>query len=172
MTMQNHFALFHLPEKFTVDGAALDAAYHAVQNQVHPDKFSTASDAEKRVAMQWATRANEAYLTLKSPLKRASYLCELHGIDLQTESNTSMPTAFLMQQMEWREALDDARAARDDTALDALDGALRKAREAQIAQIATSLDAQDFDTAALGVRKLMFVEKFGDEVAATFDMLA
>ncbi|MBC7514279.1 MAG: Fe-S protein assembly co-chaperone HscB [Herminiimonas sp.] len=172
--MQNHFALFHLPQNFTIDATALDAAYHAVQNQVHPDKFSTASDAEKRVAMQWATRANEAYLTLKSPLKRATYLCELHGIDLQTESNTSMPTVFLMQQMEWREALDDARAAcarGDDAALEMLDAALREARSTQIAQIAASLDAQDFATAALDVRKLMFIEKFGDEVAATFDML-
>lgn len=171
MIMQNHFALFDLPENFTIDATALDAAYHAVQNQVHPDKFSTASDAEKRVAMQWATRANEAYLTLKNPLKRAAYLCEVHGVDLQTESNTAMPMAFLMQQMEWREALDDARAARDDVALDTLDGALRKDRDLQIAQVATSLDAQDFATAALGVRKLMFIEKFGDEVAATFDML-
>ncbi len=172
MIMQNHFALFHLPATFAVDAAALDRAYHDVQNQVHPDKFITASDAEKRVAMQWATRANEAYQTLKSPLKRATYLCELHGIDLQIESNTSMPTAFLMQQMNWREALDDARAARDEAALDALDGALREAQRGQVAQIAALLDAHDYATAALGVRKLMFIEKFGDEVAAAFDMLA
>jgi DnaJ-domain-containing protein 1 len=79
---------------------------------VHPDKFVNATDAEKRVAMQWATRANEAYQTLKSPQKRAHYLCELNGVDLQTESNTAMPMAFLMQQMEWREALGDARAGR------------------------------------------------------------
>ena len=172
MLMQNHFALFHLPVTFAIDTAALDQAYHDVQNQVHPDKFTTASDAEKRVAMQWATRANEAYQTLKSALKRATYLCELHGIDLQIESNTSMPATFLMQQMSWREALDDARAARDDAALDALDGALSEARREQVAQLATLLDAQDFTAAALGVRKLMFIEKFGDEVAAAFDMLA
>lgn len=175
MTMQNHFALFHLPETFSIDALALDQAYHDVQNQVHPDKFSAAGDAEKRVAMQWATRANEAYQTLKSPLKRAAYLCELHGIDLQIESNTSMPVAFLMQQMGWREALDDARAARDEAALDVLDGQLREARRLQVAQIATALDAQDaqdFVTAALDVRKLMFIEKFGDEIASTFDMLA
>ena len=92
--MQNHFDLFQLPQRFAIDRKALDAAYHDVQNQVHPDKFVNATDAEKRVAMQWATRANEAYLTLKSPLKRATYLCELHGIDLQTESNTAMPSAL------------------------------------------------------------------------------
>src|SRR3954462_3060365 len=113
MIMQNHFELFHLPQRFAIDTAALDAAYHEVQNQVHPDKFINATDSEKRVAMQWATRANEAYRTLKSPFKRAAYLCELNGIELQTESNTAMPREFLMQQMEWREALEDANAAKD-----------------------------------------------------------
>ena len=109
--MQNHFDLFHLPARFTLDMGALDAAYRDVQGQVHPDRFVNATDAEKRVAMQWATRANEAYQTLKNPQKRARYLCELNGVDLQTESNTAMPMAFLMQQMEWREELGEARAA-------------------------------------------------------------
>jgi molecular chaperone HscB len=172
MTMQNHFDLFHLPPTFAIDPVALDRAYHDVQNQVHPDKFTTASDAEKRVAMQWATRANEAYETLKNPLRRASYLCELHGIDLQIESNTAMPRDFLMQQMEWREALDDARTARDEKALDSLEAALREARRETVAQIAALLDAENFTDAALAVRKLMFVEKFGEEVADTFDLLA
>jgi molecular chaperone HscB len=172
MTMQNHFDLFHLPPTFAIDPVALDRAYHDVQNQVHPDKFTTASDAEKRVAMQWATRANEAYETLKNPLRRASYLCELHGIDLQIESNTAMPRDFLMQQMEWREALDDARSARDEKALDSLETALREARRETVAEIAVLLDAENFTDAALAVRKLMFVEKFGEEVADTFDLLA
>ena len=171
MHMQNHFELFHLPAQFAVDPALLDRAYHDVQNQVHPDKFSTAGDAEKRVAMQWATRANEAYQTLKNPLKRAAYLCELHGIDLQIESNTAMPTGFLMQQMEWREALDEARGARDVAALDALDGQLRSTRKEEVARIAAALDAGDYAAAALGVRQLMFVEKFGEEVAGMFELL-
>ena len=100
LTMQNHFDLFALPAAFSVDLGALDAAYRDVQGQVHPDRFVNATDAEKRVAMQWATRANEAYQTLKNPQKRAQYLCELHGVDLKTESNTAMPAAFLMQQMD------------------------------------------------------------------------
>lgn len=170
--MQNHFELFHLPALFAIDPAALDRAYHEVQNQVHPDKFSTATDAEKRVAMQWATRANEAYKTLKSPLKRAVYLCELHGVDLEIESNTAMPMAFLIQQMAWREALDDARQTRDVAALETLDDALRVMRTAEVAQIAALLDAGDYAGAASTVRQLMFVEKFGEEVAGTFDLLA
>jgi molecular chaperone HscB len=170
--MQNHFDLFHLPPRFAIDPAQLDRAYHDVQGQVHPDRFTTASDAEKRVAMQWATRANEAYQTLKHPLSRAAYLCELNGVDLQIESNTAMPPGFLMQQMEWREALDDARTSRDESALSALDTALRAARRDEVEQIASRLDAGDFTAAATEVRKLMFIEKFGEEVGATFDLIA
>jgi molecular chaperone HscB len=169
--MQNHFELFHLPQQFAVDLKALDQAYRDVQNQVHPDKFARSPDAEKRVAMQWATRANEAYQTLRSPMRRATYLCELHGVDLETESNTSMAPAFLMQQMEWREALDDARAAKDVNALAALDRELADTRRTQLDQIGAALDGQDFHQAALGVRQLMFLEKFGDEVAAAFDRM-
>jgi molecular chaperone HscB len=169
--MQNHFELFQLPQRFAVDASALDNAYRDVQSRVHPDKFVNATDAEKRVAMQWATRANEAYQTLKTPQKRAQYLCELNGVDLQTESNTAMPVAFLMQQMEWREALGDARAAKDSDALDALDRDLRAARKAQLAQIEQQLDASDFSAAAQGVRALMFLEKFGEEVRFAFEAI-
>jgi len=169
--MQNHFELFHLPQRFSIDVSALDAAYREVQNRVHPDKFAAASDAEKRVAMQWATRANEAYRTLKSPFRRAAYLCELNGVDLQTESNTAMPPAFLMQQMEWREALDDAKAERDLPAVDRIDAEVRETRNRQIAQIGAQLDAGDFENAAKGVRQLMFLEKFGEEVQAVFEKL-
>lgn len=169
--MQNHFALFHLPQQFAIDTVALDAAYREVQNQVHPDKFVSAADAEKRVAMQWATRANEAYQTLKSPFKRVVYLCELNGVDLQVESNTAMPTAFLMQQMAWRESLDDVRDTRDLGALEKLDATLRAARKTELDAIAGLLDNGRFEDAGQGVRQLMFLEKFGEEIARAFEIL-
>lgn len=169
--MQNHFELFHLPQDFAIDLKALDRAYHDVQNQVHPDKFASAPDADKRVAMQWATRANEAYKTLKNPFKRAAYLCELNGVDLQTESNTAMPVEFLMQQMEWREALADARAGKDASALEKLESDLRNERRQTIEKVGALLNANDFTQAAEVVRQLMFLEKFTDEVANAFDSL-
>ncbi len=169
--MQNHFALFNLPQQFALDIAQLDAAYREVQNKVHPDKFVTATDAEKRVAMQWATQANEAYKTLKSPFARAAYLCELHGVDLQMESNTAMPTAFLMQQMEWREALDDAQQSLDLEALEKLDTEVLKQKHRQLEQIAGLLDAAQFDAAGQVVRQLIFLEKFGEELGRAFDKL-
>jgi len=121
--------------------------------------------------MQWATRANEAYQTLKNPQKRAQYMCELHGVDLQTESNTAMPMAFLMQQMEWREALGDAKAARDLAALESLEAEVAADRKARMVQIGQQLDAGDYDHAAQGVRALMFLEKFGEELHYAFDAL-
>jgi molecular chaperone HscB len=169
--MQNHFDLFQLPQRFAIDMAALDAAYREVQNRVHPDKFANATDSEKRVAMQWATRANEAYQTLKSPFKRAAYLCELNGVELQTESNTAMPREFLMQQMEWREALEDAKAVKDVAALEKLDNELHVARKNEIEQIGKLLDANDFTGAAQGVRQLMFLEKFKEEIAHIFETI-
>lgn len=164
--MQNHFDLFQLPQRYTLDKVQLDAAYREVQNQVHPDKFVQASDAEKRVAMQWATRANEAYQTLKQPLKRATYLCELHGVDLQTESNTSMPAAFLMQQMEWREAFDEARVGNDVAAMQGLENELRSALKVQLDSVGVALDGSDYASAAQQIRACLFLEKFLADVAA------
>lgn len=164
--MQNHFELFQLPQQFAVDSAQLDRAYREVQNTVHPDKFVQASEAEKRVAMQWATHANEAYQTLKKPLKRATYLCQLQGIDLQTESNTSMPAAFLMQQMEWREAFEDARHSNNISALLALEKELHNALKSALQQVGSALDAQDYKAATLHIRTCMFLEKFIADIAA------
>ncbi|RJF98267.1 Fe-S protein assembly co-chaperone HscB [Noviherbaspirillum saxi] len=169
--MKNHFELFHLPQKFAIDMAALDSAFHEVQNRVHPDKFINAGDTEKRVAMQWATRANEAYRTLRNPFKRAAYLCELNGVDLQIQSNTAMPRDFLMQQMEWRDELEEAKADRDLAALEGLESDLRAARKKKLSDIAALLDADDFVAAAQGVRQLMFLEKFGEEVEAVFEKI-
>jgi len=160
--MQNHFELFHLPAQFELDIAQLDHAFREVQAQVHPDKFIGASSAEQRVAMQWATRANEAYQTLKNPLKRASYLCEINGINLQAESNTAMPTDFLIQQMEWREELDESK--RDSSALLRLDANVQKERKLQINKIAGQFAQQNFQEAAQSIRQLMFLEKLRDEL--------
>jgi molecular chaperone HscB len=106
---RDFFALFGLPRRFALDVAELEVLYRDMQARVHPDKFASAGEADKRLAMQLATHANEAYLTLKSPLKRGQYLLQLAGHDPQIEHNTAMPTDFLVEQMEWREAVAGAR---------------------------------------------------------------
>ena len=167
--MQNHFELFQLEPRFDLDMAQLNAAYREIQARVHPDKFVAAGSAEQRVAMQWATRANEAYQTLKSPIKRASYLCELNGVGLQADSNTAMPGAFLMQQMEWREELDEAKT--DRTALDRLETEVRSAHAQLLRQIAQQLKLADYQQAAQSIRQLMFLEKFTDDLDHVCDAL-
>ena len=77
--MPNYFELFNLPVQFAIDRNSLDNAYREIQNLVHPDRFVTATEAEKRTAMQWATMANDAYQILRDPLRRSIYLCELNG---------------------------------------------------------------------------------------------
>jgi molecular chaperone HscB len=170
---RDHFSLFGLPARFALDAAALDAAYKRVQSQVHPDRFAAATAAEKRVAMQWAARANEAFETLKSPLRRAAYLCEMNGVPIGAESNTAMPAAFLVQQLEWREQLEAARAAGDTAQLRALDEDVRAMRAATLAQLARAIDeARDFAAAAALVRQLMFIEKFESEVGGALAVAA
>ena len=162
----DHFALFDLPARFALDEASLEQAYRRVQAQVHPDRFAAAGAAERRVAMQWAARANEAFRTLRSPVARAAYLCERHGHPIGAESNTAMPPAFLMQQMQWREELDEARGG-DREAAQALLREVEARRTEVLARVAGALDErQDFADAAAGVRELHFIDRFRDELAA------
>jgi molecular chaperone HscB len=162
---QDHYSLFGLPRTFALDISALDQAFRKVQAEVHPDRFAGRSDAEKRVSMQWATRANEAYQTLKQPVSRARYLLSLGGVDTQEETNTSMPAAFLVQQMAWREAVAEAKVAQDVHALDALEQSLRACERELHAELAQTLDVTpDPVRAALAVRKLRFIAKLAEEV--------
>ena len=162
---KNHFELFGLPPAFRIDPVALERSYRELQSQVHPDRFAAGSDAEKRVSMQWATRANEAYQTLRDPVKRARYLLSVQGVDTEEETNTAMPAPFLMAQMEWREEAAAARAARDGAALERLDVSLRSEERTLLAALEAALDAtHDTALGAALVRKLRFIEKLKDEV--------
>jgi len=163
----NDFELFGVPPRFAQDRAGLDARWKELQREAHPDRFAAQGAAAQRVAMQWSVRINEAYQRLKDPLKRAAYLCELHGAPVNAENNTAMPPAFLMQQMEWRETLDEARAP---SALEALADEVTQARRAALQRCEQLIDeAQDYAQAVAQVRALMFIERFADEVNARLD---
>jgi molecular chaperone HscB len=173
MIPTSHFELLGIAPAFNLDAAQLDRAYRELQSRVHPDKFATAADADRRAAMQWAVRANEAYTTLKDPLKRAVHLLELRGVDLGVEKNTAMEPAFLMAQMEWREAVEDARDAKNVDALDRLLDDLRGEKKLRYQKLGGWLDANADKPAAEAVRQLMFLEKvqsdIGDSIAALED---
>lgn len=163
------FELFGLPARFAQDATALDARWKELQRQVHPDKFAAQGPAAQRVAMQWSARINEAYRRLKDPLQRAAYLCELHGAPVQADSNTAMPAAFLMQQMELREALDEAASAADLDALSAQAAAMQHSLRDDIAQ---HIDTQqNWPAAAQSVRALMFLDKLLADIDRRHDAL-
>jgi len=169
---QTHFELFGLPQSYALDRSQLDSAYRELQNTVHPDRFAAQPDAEQRVAMQWATQVNEAYQTLKHPVSRGVYLLKLQGIDALDASNTKMAPAFLMQQMEWREAIDEARAGQSVDALDALTDELRAAHRQIEARLAELIDvAKDFEGAREAVRQLRFMDKLIAEVGDVYEEL-
>ena len=156
----DYFSLFQLPRTFRQDTSALDNRFREVQAQVHPDKFVQAGDAERRLSLQWATRANEAYQTLKKPLARAQYLLSLGGHDVEGENNNAMPPEFLMEQMEWREAVAEARIARELGELEQLHHRVKERMANRYEQLAELLDDQnDYPAASDRVRRLMFLEK-------------
>jgi len=158
------FELFAVPARFAQDRAALDARWKELQREAHPDRFAAQGAAAQRVAMQWSVRINEAYQRLKDPLRRASYLCDLNGAPIDAESNTAMPPDFLMQQMEWRETLDEAA---DDSALDQLRTEVDAARARALSSLDWLIDEKgDYPQAARQVRALMFIERFADDIEA------
>jgi molecular chaperone HscB len=163
------FELFGLARCFAQDRAILDARWKDLQRQAHPDKFTAQGAAAQRIAMQWSVRINEAYQRLKDPLKRAAYLSELNGVAVNAENNTAMPAAFLMQQMQWREELDDAKTSQD---LEKISLKIKQAVREVLQKIEHLLDqSQDYKAAVAEVRALMFLERFASDVDARLDRL-
>jgi molecular chaperone HscB len=170
--MENHFELFGLEPGYALDADRLERAYREIQARIHPDRFASAGDAERRASMQWTTRVNEAYRTLKNPVERARYLLELNGVDVAFETNTAMPRDFLGRQLELREALELAEAERDTGALDRLRAALRIETKELESALGETLDARrDYAAAAELVRKLKFLDRFDAEIDSAFETM-
>ena len=161
------FTLFDLPRRHAQSANDIDSRWKELLRQAHPDRFAAQGAAAQRVAMQWSVRINEAHQRLKNPLRRAAYLCELMGAPIQADSNTAMPSAFLVQQMAWREALDEAQ---DVAALESLHDEVLLARRQALQRCETLLDVQhDATAAAQEVRSLMFIERFLQDVETRMD---
>lgn len=168
------FALFGVPRRQRQDRAVLDARWRALQAEVHPDRHAAHGAAAQRTAMQWSVRVNEAYHRLKEPLRRAAYLCALRGAPVDAENNTAMPADFLLRQMEWREALDEAG---DAAAVQALADAVAAERGALLEALERTLDDEgggdpaSAAAAAAQVRALMFVERFLEAIDRRLEAL-
>ena len=163
------FALFGLPARFAQSREDIEARWKALAAQVHPDRYASEGAPAQRRAMQWALRVNEAHQRLRDPLKRAAYLCELRGAALREHDNTRMPAAFLMEQMAWRESLDDASTLH---AVQALDDEVAAREQALLDETGRLLDdAGDPEAAAQCVRALMFVARFRSDIDRRLEAL-
>ena len=170
--MANHFELFDLEPAYALAPGALEQSYRELQSLVHPDRHAQASDAERRASLSLATDVNEAYRTLKDPVQRARHLLELNGVDVAFETNTQMPTDFLLQQLEMREEIEAAIGKKDFAFLDALKRRLAGQKAALEGRIGESIDARkDYAGAADLVRKLMFLQKIEQEIDGAYEAI-
>ena len=161
--------MFGLAPAFALDAVSLERSYREIQSQIHPDRYAHAGDAERRASMQWTTRVNEAYRTLKSPVQRAKYLLEMNGVDVGFETNTQMPTDFLLRQLELRETL---AGAKQPAALDELLAEVRREQRLLEQGIAQLIDgSKDYAAAAGEVRKLMFLDKLAAEIDVAYERI-
>lgn len=163
---RNHFELFGLPLRYRLDDGALERIYRALQRAVHPDRFATAADTEKRLALQASARVNEAYRTLRDPVARAEYVLSLRGVDATGETDTRLPVAFLARQLERRERAEEATEARDLLALSRLIDEVRREAADHGIGVERLLDAGDVDSARVRVREWRFLVKLGDDLDA------
>jgi len=165
----NDFELFGMPIQFAMTRDVLDVRWKELQREAHPDRFAVEGAAAQRIAMQWSVRINEAYQRLKDPVKRAAYLCELHGAPVNAENNTAMPAVFLMQQMTWREALDETQTQAE---LETLLNEVQRTHQQALIDMAQAIDDLGDYSAAVGqVRALMFIDRFASEVRHQLDVL-
>ncbi|MDP1765453.1 MAG: Fe-S protein assembly co-chaperone HscB [Methylotenera sp.] len=168
----NYFELFELHPIFNIELDILESNYRKIQSEAHPDRFITAPAAEKLKSMQLATLANEAYLTLKNPANRAQYLLELQGITAISETNTAMPAEFLMQQMEWRETLEDATTAKNIESLEDLLSEIQiEAKSLQSSLVMLFDEKKDYTTATDATRKLIFIDKVCTDIRKAIEQI-
>ncbi|MDO6619450.1 MULTISPECIES: co-chaperone HscB [unclassified Shewanella] len=171
----NYFELFQFSPSFDIDIAQLAERYRELQRAVHPDKFANGSEQQKLLSVQRTAQVNDGYQTLKNPLRRAEHILSLRGIDISHETTTVKDTAFLMQQMEWREALEDIEHSQqpDDLISDLFDSFADF--EKSLSQSLAILLVKDTDNdnllAADQIRKLKFMAKLQDELAKIEDSL-
>ncbi|WP_293276356.1 Fe-S protein assembly co-chaperone HscB [Neisseria sp. oral taxon 014] len=163
--MSQYFTLFQLEPAFDIDAENLEQTYRALAARFHPDKFASASAFEQKQAVMMSSTINDAYRTLKNPTDRAAYLLRQQGIDADAPEHTSFAPEFLMQQMEWRETLAEARGGQDQTALPALDKEISGAQQELWRDLREAFRRQQYEDAAQLVRQGRFLDKLKKEIS-------
>ncbi len=172
----NYFALFGLPQQFSIPLDKLETQFRLAQSTVHPDKFAQAPANEQRQALNQSMQLNEAVQTLRADTRRATHLCELNGVAVDLETNTAMRPDFLIEQMQWREDLDDAkqtaRQTKSPVEFDRLCETVNEAALERIELLKTTLDVKhDYSAAVTVIRELLFIRKLANEVYDAIEAL-
>ncbi|WP_386687709.1 Fe-S protein assembly co-chaperone HscB [Lonepinella sp. MS14437] len=163
--MTNPFSLFNLPVQFEVDQALLSERFLQLQKQFHPDNFATQSAQEQRLAMQQSAEINDALKTLKDPILRAEAIIQVHTGEIQDlEQKSTRDVAFLMQQLQWREQLDEIESNKDDIALDEFRNEIEAEQKVLLQQIETELTQSNWQAAQVTADKLRFVKKLIEQI--------
>ncbi len=161
----NHFELFGLSNQFELEGGLLSEQYRELQRRFHPDKFATASERDRLLAIQKSAQINDAYQTLKNPISRAEYILSESGLDIRGEQKTLQDMTFLMQQMELRETLEEIPSSSDpELALASLESDILVMFKDRLKQLSSELNQKQLEAAADSVRKLRFVVKLQHEI--------
>ena len=163
--MSQYFTLFQIEPQFDIDTDSLEQNYRTLAARFHPDRFASASAFEQKQAVMMSSTVNEAYRTLKNPTDRAAYLLRQQGIDADAPEHTSFAPEFLMQQMEWRETLAEARGGQDQTALPALDKEISGAQQELWRDLREAFRRQQYENAAQLVRQGRFLDKLKKEIS-------
>ncbi len=159
----NFFTLLQLPEAFVIDLETLHQNYQSIQKDIHPDRFATFDDEAKLESIKKTAQVNDAYQTLKSPIRRAEYLLQLKGINIHDEKYTAVPQDFLMQQMEWREELETHKL--NKVALEKLAQDIQKNKNDMMNQLPSFFDDKNHLNDAIRVtRELNFIEKIEQHI--------
>ena len=164
--MTQYFELFQLPPAFDIDNETIEQTYRLLAARFHPDKFAAASSFEQKQAVMMAATLNDAYRTLMSPIDRAAYLLKSQGIDADAPEHTGFAPEFLMQQMEWREALEDGRSAGNEAALLKLDKEIAAEQQNLFADLGRAFASQQTEEASQLVRQGRILNKLRQEIKA------
>lgn len=160
MAAMNPFEIFSLKPQFRIDKQKLDEKYFEIQKKVHPDRFASASDTEKRVAQQWATLINDAFQKLSDPIQRGKALCALRGHLIDEDSSGSISEEFLLEQLERREAISDAKDSGNTAELEVLKKAIEKEKDELLNEVVDAFDVKsDVSLAAEDLKKVMFLNR-------------
>jgi molecular chaperone HscB len=159
-----HFALFDLQPAFRLDLDQLAARYRELARVVHPDRFADASAAEQRQALEKSAALNDAYQTLKSAPRRARYLLAVGGHEVPQEATVHDPD-FLLQQMEWREELEDLQDAADLAGVARFKQRLKAEQATLDSDFAACWDKPaEREQAERLMRRMQFLDKLSQEV--------